>query len=83
VEYLKQPGLFATTETGRSAPPMIAPGVSNGDTGPKSITKPVFLDELSHVTVVPILTQKIAFSLIPGMLGVADAKLLPFRFTLM
>jgi hypothetical protein len=43
------------------------------------MTNPVFLDELSHVTVVPTLKQKIAFSLIPGTLGVADAQLLPFR----
>jgi hypothetical protein len=58
---------------------MIAPGVSNGDAGPKSMTKPVFLDELSHITVVPTFTQKIVFPLAPGMFGVADAQLLPFR----
>jgi hypothetical protein len=43
------------------------------------MTKPVFFDELSHVTVVPTFTQKIAFALAPGMFGVADAQLLPFR----
>jgi hypothetical protein len=61
---------------------MIAPGVSNGEEGPKSMTKPVFFDELSHVTVVPTFTQKIAFALAPGMLGVADAQLLPLRLIL-
>jgi len=61
---------------------MIAPsGVSNGEEGPKSRTKPVFLDVLCHVTVVPTFTQKGALSLKFGMAGVAVAKLLPLRFT--
>jgi hypothetical protein len=58
---------------------MIAPGVSNGEAGPKSMTKPVFFEELSHVTVVPTFTQKIALALAPGIFGVADAQLLPLR----
>jgi hypothetical protein len=81
-EYLKHPGRLATTEMGRSAPPMIAPsGVSNGEEGPKSRTKPVFLDELCQATVVPTFTQNDAFPLAFGMLGVADAELPPLRFT--
>jgi hypothetical protein len=61
---------------------MIAPsGVSNGEEGPKSSTKPVFLDELCQVTVVPVFTQNDAFPLAFGMFGVADAELLPLRFT--
>src|SRR5580700_7285031 len=70
------------TAIGRSAPPMIAPsGVSNGEDGPKSRTKPVFLDELCQVTVVPTLTQNDAPSFAFGVFGVADAELLPLRFT--
>ena len=61
---------------------MIVPsGTSNGEEGPKSSTKPVFLDALCHVTVVPTFTQKGALPLASGMLGVADAELLPLRFT--
>jgi hypothetical protein len=61
---------------------MIVPsGTSNGEDGPKSSTKPVFLDVLCHVTVVPTLTQKGALPLASGILGVADAELLPLRFT--
>ncbi len=61
---------------------MIAPsGVPNGEDGPKSSTKPVFLDELCQVTVVPVFTQNDAFPLAFGMFGVADAELLPLRFT--
>jgi hypothetical protein len=61
---------------------MIAPsGVSNGEEGPKSKTKPVFLDALCQVTVVPTFTQNDAFPFAFGMLGVADAELPPLRFT--
>jgi hypothetical protein len=61
---------------------MIAPsGVSNGDEGPKSRTKPVFLDELCQVTVVPTFKQNGAFPLAFAMFGVADAELPPLRFT--
>src|SRR5271169_5757808 len=73
-EYLKHPGRFATTETARSEPPMTAPsGVSNGEEAPKSRTKPVFLDVLCQVTVVPTFTQNGALALAPGMLGVTEA----------
>jgi len=41
----------------------------------------VFLDELCQVTVVPTFTQNDMFSLAFGMFGVADAELLPLRFT--
>jgi hypothetical protein len=58
---------------------MIAPGVSNGGEGPKSRTKPVFLDELCHLTVVPIFTQKGTFGLAFVILGVAEAELPPRR----
>jgi hypothetical protein len=61
---------------------MIVPsGTSNGEEGPKSSTKPVFLDALCQVTVVPTFTQNDAFPLASGMLGVADAELPPLRFT--
>jgi len=73
---------LATTDIGRSAPPMIAPsGGSNGEEVPKSRTKPVFLDELCQVTVVPTFTQNDMFCLAFGMFGVADAELPPLRFT--
>jgi hypothetical protein len=73
---------LATTEIGRSAPPMIVPsGTSNGEEGPKSRTKPVFLDELCQVTVVPTFTQNDMFPFAFGMSGVADAELPPLRFT--
>src|SRR5271154_1960814 len=61
---------------------MIAPsGVSNGEEGPKSRTKPVFLEELCQVTVVPTFTQNDMFPLALGMSGVADAEVPPLRFT--
>jgi hypothetical protein len=61
---------------------MIVPsGTSNGEEGPKSNTNPVFFDPLCHVTVVPTFTQNGALPLASGMLGVADAELLPLRFT--
>ena len=41
----------------------------------------MFLDELCQVTVVPTFTQNDAFSFAFGMFGVADAELLPLRFT--
>src|SRR5215472_13287538 len=74
VEYLKQPGVLATTVTDRSEPPMTVPGGSNGDDVPKSITNPVFLDSLCHVTLVPALTQNNALSLASGMLAFAAAE---------
>ena len=78
-EYLKQPGLLAATVMGRSAPPMIAAGGSNGEEGPKSITNPVSLEELIHFTSVPAAIQNIAFDLAFGILGVEEAELLPRR----
>jgi hypothetical protein len=61
---------------------MIVPsGTSNGEEGPKSSTKPVFLDPLCHVTVVPTFTQKGALPFASAISGVADAELLPLRFT--
>jgi hypothetical protein len=61
---------------------MIVPsGTSKGEDEPKSRTKPVFLDALCQVTVVPTFTQKDAFPFAFGMLGVADAELPPLRFT--
>src|SRR5579863_7011783 len=61
---------------------MIVPsGTSKGEEGPKSRTKPVFLDALCQVTVVPTFTQKDMFSFAFGMSGVADAELPPLRFT--
>jgi len=58
---------------------MIAPGGSNGEEGPKSTTNPVSLDELTHFTSVPAWTQKRAFALAFGILGVEEAELLPRR----
>jgi len=63
---------------------MIVPGVfgvSNGEEEPKSRTKPVFLEELCHVTVVPAFTQNGAFALAFGMPGVEVAEVLPRRLT--
>src|SRR5277367_2081713 len=61
---------------------MIAPsGGSNGEEVPKSRTKPVFLDELCQVTVVPTFTQNDMLPLALGMSGVADAEVPPLRFT--
>jgi hypothetical protein len=73
-EYLKHPVLFATTETERSEPPMMAPDGSNGDEGPTSTTKPLSFSVLFQVTFVPTFTQKREFPLAFGMLGVADAE---------
>src|SRR5215471_15289107 len=73
-ENLKHPGLFATTETGRSEPPMMVPW-PNGEEAPKSRTKPTFLDTLLKVTFVPTLTQNGALSLASGMLAVTEAAL--------
>ena len=58
---------------------MIAPGGSNGEDGPKSNTNPVSLDVLWNVTVVPTFTQKGPVLFASGMLGTADAELLPLR----
>lgn len=52
---------------------MIALGGSNGEDEPKSMTNPVFLEVLCHVTVVPTWTAKSAFSFAPGIAGVAEA----------
>src|SRR5277367_2781071 len=71
-EYLKHPCFLATTGTERSDPPIMAPSNPKGEEGPKSTTKPVFLDELCQVTVVPTFTQKGAFPLAFGMLGVEE-----------
>src|SRR5271167_428376 len=79
-EYLKHPSFFATTETERSDPPIIAASDPKGEAGPKSTTKPVFLDELCQVTVVPTFTQKGVFALAFGMLGVEEAES-AFRLT--
>src|ERR1700751_3207435 len=65
---------------GLSDPPIIAPGVSKGEEGPKSRMKPVFFAELSHVTVVPVFTQKGAFDFEFGMDGVTVAEVPPLRF---
>src|SRR6516162_4580263 len=73
-ENLKHPGLLATTETCRSEPPTMVPW-PNGEDVPKSRTKPTFLDELFHVTVVPTFTQNGAFDLAPAIPGVTDAAL--------
>ena len=72
-EYLKHPGVFATTETERSEPPIMALAGSKGDEEPTSTTKPMSLPVLFHVTVVPTFTQKRALLLPFGMLGVDDA----------
>ena len=79
-EYLIHPGRFATTETERSDPPMMAPAGSNGDAVPASTTKPISLPVLIHVTVVPTFTQKSEFPLAFGMLGVEDVEF-AVRFT--
>jgi hypothetical protein len=71
---------LATTEIGLSDPPIIAPEVSNGEEGPKSRMKPVFFDELCHVTVVPTFTQKVEFDFEFGMPGVTVAEVPPLRF---
>jgi hypothetical protein len=59
---------------------MMAPGGSNGDEGPTSTTKPIFLPVLFHVTVVPAFTQKSALLLGFDMLAVEDAAF-AVRFT--
>jgi hypothetical protein len=71
---LKHPGFFATTETERSEPPMMAPPGSNGDAGPTSTTNPLSLAVLYHFTVVPTFTQNSEFPLAFEMLGVEDAE---------
>lgn len=67
------------TVMGRSAPPMMAPSWSNGSLLPKSTTKPVFLELLVKVTVVPTLMQNALLDLASGMLGVALASVPPLR----
>src|SRR4029077_9002476 len=46
----------------------------NGEDGPKSKTKPVFLDTLFQFTVLPDFTQKGWFPFAFGILGVAEAS---------
>jgi len=46
----------------------------NGESGPKSTTKPVFFDGLRHATVVPSFTQKGMFAFAFGILGVTEAS---------
>jgi hypothetical protein len=53
---------------------------SNGEEEPKSKVKPVFLDELCQIIFVPAFTQKGAFALAPGILGMTDAPF-PVRLT--
>src|SRR6516162_4400599 len=60
---------------GRSAPPMMSPSWSNGLASPKSMTKPVFLEPVEKVTVVPTLMQKALLDLASGILGFAVASL--------
>jgi hypothetical protein len=74
IENLKHPGFFATTETGRFEPPVIVVWDSKGVFSPKSTMKPVLLELLCQVMVVPALTQKGPFPFASGMLGVADAE---------
>ena len=73
-ENLKHPGLFTTTETGRFEPPVIVVWDSKGVFSPKSKMKPVLLELLCQVMVVPAFTQKGAFPFASGILGVADAE---------
>jgi len=58
---------------------VIAVPESNGEEVPKSKTKPVFFDVLLNVIVVPAFKQNGAFSLAPGIFGVADAESPPLR----
>ena len=48
-------------------------GVSNGDVGPMSTTKPWCFVSLFQITVVPAFTQKVELPFAPGMPGVAEA----------
>jgi hypothetical protein len=52
---------------------MMAPWWSNGFALSKSMTKPVFLELVEKVTVVPTFMQKGLLDLAPGILGVAVA----------
>src|SRR6202007_464200 len=69
----------ATTDTGRSAPPMITPPESKGEAFPKSRTNPVFFDLLAKVIVGPAFPQRAGCALPPGIPGVADAESPPSR----
>jgi hypothetical protein len=71
---LKDPGFFATTEAGRFEPPVIVVWDSKGVLSPKSNMKPVLLELLCQVMVVPAFTQKGAFPFASGILGVAEAE---------
>ena len=74
VENLKHPGLLATTVVERSEPPRIAPGGSNGEDEPKSITKPVSFERLCQVTLVPVFTQNGVFALASATLAIEAAE---------
>jgi hypothetical protein len=52
---------------------------SSGEEVPKSKTNPVSFEVLLKVIVVPALTQNGAFSLAPGIFGVAEAESPPLR----
>ena len=58
---------------------MMEPSWSKGLSLPKSITKPVFLELVEKVTVVPTLMQNALLGLESGRLGFAVALLLPLR----
>jgi hypothetical protein len=62
------------TERERSEPPMMESAGAKGGEGPKSTRKPVSFDELFHVMVVPLFTQKGAFDLAFGMPGVTEVE---------
>src|ERR1700756_1876991 len=64
---------------GRSAPPMMEPSWSKGLSLPKSMTKPVFLELVEKVTVVPTLMQNALLAFASGKLGFAGGELLPLR----
>lgn len=74
IENLKHPGFVAIKETGRFEPPVIVVWDSKGAFVPKSKMKPVLLEPLCQVMVVPALKQKGLFPLASGVLGVADAE---------
>jgi hypothetical protein len=73
IENLKHPGFFATRDTTRFEPPVIVVWDSKGVFSPKSKMKPVLLELVCQVMVVPAFTQKGPFPFASAMLGVADA----------
>jgi hypothetical protein len=64
---------LAVMVMGRSAPPMMEPSWSKGLSLPKSMTKPVFLELVEKVTVVPTLMQNALLAFASGILGFAVA----------